>query len=257
MAALPLSVFISYSHKDEELKEELEVHLSTLIRQEKIAPWQDRTLEAGTKWDPEIKAALEKADIILLLITPRFMASNYINDVELKRALERDQEGTVRVIPIILKPVDTQGTEIAAFQALPKDAKPVVKWDDQDEAFLDVVKGIRRVIDSLTASNAGGHGGESGATSAAPSTTGGAISPPPAQPSGVGRSPMELINALARLPGPQFSQLLFVVDPPSGLIPTSAAQLDQAKALLTWARNDPSHNLGEIEAVLDEILGNR
>ncbi|MEO1297906.1 MAG: toll/interleukin-1 receptor domain-containing protein [Cyanobacteria bacterium J06636_16] len=150
-ATAPLDVFISYSHKDEDLKEELEVHLSTLTRQNKIKPWQDRTLEAGTEWDPQIKAALEAAQIILLLITPRFMASNYINDVELTRALERHRAGAARVIPIILKPVDLVGTPIAQLQALPKDAKPITRWGDQDEAFLDVVKGIRRVVDSLNA----------------------------------------------------------------------------------------------------------
>jgi hypothetical protein len=92
----PLDVFISYSHKDEDLKEELEVHLSNLVRQNKIKPWQDRSLEAGTKWDPQIKAALAAARIILLLVTPRFMASNYINDVELTQALARDQAGTAQ-----------------------------------------------------------------------------------------------------------------------------------------------------------------
>ncbi|NEQ50353.1 MAG: TIR domain-containing protein [Leptolyngbya sp. SIO3F4] len=147
----PLNVFISYSHRDEELKEELEVHLSTLKRQDKIKPWQDRSIEAGKKWDKEIKKALENAQIILLLVTPRFMASDYINDIELTHAMKRHEAGTARVIPIILKPVDMKGTPLSDLQALPKDAKPVTRWDDQDEAFLDVVKGIRRVVDSLTA----------------------------------------------------------------------------------------------------------
>ncbi len=147
----PLHVFISYSHKDEELKEELEVHLSTLKRQNKIKPWQDRSIEAGKKWDKEIKTALENAQIILLLVTPRFMASDYINDIELTHAMERHEAGTARVIPIILKPSDVKGTSLSDLQALPKDAKPVTRWDDQDEAFLDVVNGIRRVVDSLTA----------------------------------------------------------------------------------------------------------
>jgi hypothetical protein len=70
------------------------------------------------------------------------------------------------------------------------------------------------------------------------------------------RNPMELINALARLPGPQFSQLVFVVNPPPGVVPTGVGQLKQAEELLSWARNDPNHSLAEIEAVLDEILVN-
>ena len=147
----PLGVFISYSHKDENLKEELEVHLSTLKRQGKIKPWQDRSIEAGTEWDTTIKAELEAAQIILLLITPRFMASDYINDIELTRAMERHKAGTARVIPIILKPVDLKDTALSQLQALPKDAKPVTRWDDQDEAFLNVVQGIRRVVETLHA----------------------------------------------------------------------------------------------------------
>lgn len=109
-SAPPLNVFISYAHKDEDLKEELEVHLANLIQQKKINPWQDRALEPGKEWDAEIKAQLETAHIILLLVTPRFMASRYINDNELHRAMERHELGTARVIPIILKPTDWAGT---------------------------------------------------------------------------------------------------------------------------------------------------
>ena len=79
------------------------------------------------------------------------MASNYINDIELSRAMERHKAGTARVIPIILKPVDFKGTPFEKLQALPKDAKPVTRWDDQDEAFLNVVQGIRRVVVALNA----------------------------------------------------------------------------------------------------------
>ncbi|MDX2217100.1 MAG: tetratricopeptide repeat protein [Oculatellaceae cyanobacterium bins.114] len=148
---LPLSVFISYSHKDEDLKDELVVHLANLKRQGKIRAWQDRDIEAGSEWDAEIKQNLEDADIILLLITPRFLASDYCYDKEMQRAVQRHNEGTARVIPIILKPCDWDGSPFTKLQALPKDAKPVTKWDDQDEAFLDVVKGIRRAVESLQA----------------------------------------------------------------------------------------------------------
>ena len=145
----PLEVFISYSHRDEELKDELYVHLANLTRQGKIKPWQDRALEAGTEWDAEIKARLESAGIILLLITPRFIASEYCFDKEMQRAMERHAEGTARVIPIMMKPCDWQGSPFSQLQVLPKDAKPVTSWDDRDEALLNVVQGIRRAVDSL------------------------------------------------------------------------------------------------------------
>jgi len=147
----PLSVFISYSHKDEEFKDELVVHLANLRRQGKIRAWQDRDIEAGAEWDAEIKQQLESAEIILLLITPRFLASEYCYDKEMQRAMERHGAGTARVIPIIVKPCDWQDTPFSKLQVVPKDAKPITKWADQDEAFLDVVKGIRRSVESLQA----------------------------------------------------------------------------------------------------------
>ena len=145
----PIEVFISYSHKDEDLKDELYVHLANLKRQGKIKPWQDRAIEAGTEWDAEIKAHLESAGVILLLITPRFIASEYCFDEEMQRAMERHEEGTARVIPIIMKPCDWQGTPFRKLQIFPKDAKPVTSWGDRDEALLNVVQGIRRAVDTL------------------------------------------------------------------------------------------------------------
>jgi TIR domain/CHAT domain len=147
----PIAVFVSYSHHDEALREELESHLSNLRRQGKIAAWNDRAIEAGTEWDAEIKAQLEAAGVILLLVSSRFMASEYCYDLEMKRAMERHEEGTARVIPIILKPVDWKDSPFSKLATLPKDAKPITKWDDRDEAFLSVVQGIRRAVESLQA----------------------------------------------------------------------------------------------------------
>jgi hypothetical protein len=144
----PIKVFISYSHKDEALKDELYIHLANLTRQQKIKPWQDRAIEAGMEWDAAIKANLESSGVILLLITPRFIASEYCFDKEMQRAMERHEAGTARVIPIIMKPCDWQDTPFSKLQVLPKDAKPVTSWDDQDEALLDVIKGIRRAVES-------------------------------------------------------------------------------------------------------------
>jgi len=147
----PLSVFISYSHRDEDFKDELVVHLANLKRQGKIRAWQDRDIEAGAEWDAEIQQQLEAAEVILLLITPRFLASDYCFDLEMQRAVERHNEGTARVIPIIVKSCDWQGTPFSKLQVVPKDAKPITKWDDPDEAFLNVVQGIRRAVESLQA----------------------------------------------------------------------------------------------------------
>jgi tetratricopeptide (TPR) repeat protein len=148
----PLKIFLSYSHEeDEALKNELIVHLTTLKRQGKILTWQDREIEAGAEWDTQIKQQLEAAEIILLLISAQFIASDYCYDLEMQRAVERHDGGTARVIPIILRACDWQHTPFAKLQALPQDGKPITKWDDRDEAFLNVVQGIRLAVESLQA----------------------------------------------------------------------------------------------------------
>jgi tetratricopeptide (TPR) repeat protein len=127
------------------------MHLANLKRQGKIRAWQDRDIEAGAEWDAAIKQQLETAEIILLLITARFINSDYCYDLEMQRALQRHAAGTARVIPIILKPCDWKESPFSHLQALPKDAKPVTKWDDPDEAFLNVVQGLRKAVESLQA----------------------------------------------------------------------------------------------------------
>lgn len=146
-----IKLFVSYSHQDEELRKALDVHLATLRRQGKIQAWNDRAIEAGEEWDALIKANLEAAQIILLLISPHFIASEYCYDLEMQRAMERHEAGTARVIPILLKPCDWQDTPFSKLQVLPKEAKPITQWRDRDEAFLNVVQGIRRVVESLKA----------------------------------------------------------------------------------------------------------
>ncbi|MEM9164930.1 MAG: toll/interleukin-1 receptor domain-containing protein [Cyanobacteria bacterium P01_F01_bin.4] len=146
----PLDVFIFYSHQDHELREELITHLANLHHQGKITAWHDRAIEAGTDWEAQLKEKLESARIILLLISPPFMASKYCYDIEMKRAIQRHHEGTARVLPIILRPCDWEGSPFRKLQALPVEGKPITLWDNRDSAFLDVVKGIRQAVQSLT-----------------------------------------------------------------------------------------------------------
>jgi hypothetical protein len=156
MVAEPVTVFFSYSHKDEELRDELATHLAMLKRQEIITAWHDREITAGTEWAGAIDDNLNVADIILLLISANFLASDYCFDIELKRAMERHEGRAARVIPIILKPVDWQGAPFGKLQALPKNALPITKWGDRDEAFLNVAQGIRRVAEEIAKLKASG-----------------------------------------------------------------------------------------------------
>ncbi len=142
----PLEVFFSYSHRDEELRDELERHLSTLRRQGIIKNWHDRRIGASREWEGEIDSHLKSAQIILFLVSANLLASDYVYDVELKLAMARHSKGEARVIPVILRPCDWQESPLGKLQALPKDGRPVTTWPNPDEAFLDVAKGIRLVI---------------------------------------------------------------------------------------------------------------
>ncbi len=138
-------IFLSYSHADEALKDELLAHMANL-RREGNHIWHDRMLIAGDELDPEIKKELESADLILLLISHHFLNSYYCFEIEFKTAIARAKAGEARIIPIILDHCDWTATEIPQRLATPKDGKPIAAWPNQNEAFLDVVTQIRRAL---------------------------------------------------------------------------------------------------------------
>ncbi len=142
-------VFYSYSHQDEELRDELAKHLALLRRQGLITEWHDRRIGPGTEWERQIDTHLNEADIILFLVSSDFIASDYCYDIELNRAMERYESREACVIPIILRPVDWAGTPFAKLQALPRDAKPVASWENKDAAFLNISQAIRRKVEEL------------------------------------------------------------------------------------------------------------
>jgi hypothetical protein len=144
-----IEIFYSYSHEDEALRDELEKHLKLLKRQGYISTWHDRRIIAGQEWAGEIDNHLKTARIILLLVSPDFLASDYCFSVEIMQAVERHERGEACVIPVILRPVHWQDAPFGKLQALPKDAKPVISWPKQDEAFYDVTEGIRKVVAEL------------------------------------------------------------------------------------------------------------
>jgi hypothetical protein len=142
-----IEVFFSYAHEDEKLRDELAKQLKLLERQGVISAWHDRQIVAGSEWGSAIDTHLDSAQVILLLISPDFLASDYCWDIEVKRAMERHEAGEARVIPVILRPVDYwQEAPFGKLQALPTNAKPVTTWDNRDEAFRIVAQGIRKAI---------------------------------------------------------------------------------------------------------------
>jgi WD40 repeat protein/GTPase SAR1 family protein len=144
-----LGVFISYSHGDEPLRQELTKHLSALRRENVVGFWHDRMIGAGEEWRGEIDRHLEQAGIILLLVSPDFIASDYCYDIETKRALERHAAGEAVVIPIVLRPVDWLKTPMAELQSLPRDNRAVTLWENRDAAFVEIANGIRQAVEQL------------------------------------------------------------------------------------------------------------
>ena len=113
--------------------------------------WHYRKITAGKDVDKEIDLHLHDADLVLLCVSNDFIDSNYCYNIEMAKALERDKRGECRVIPIMLRPCDVKGTPLDKPLTLPKHRKPITKWGNRDEACLDVVEGIRAVIDELLA----------------------------------------------------------------------------------------------------------
>jgi hypothetical protein len=145
----PLSVFISYSHTDEALRDELDDHLYVFQRQELIQPWHDRKILPGDEWGIQIETHLSGADLVLLLISAKFLRSDFCYEKEMKRALERHATGETRVVPIIVRPCAWQESPFAFIQVLPKDGISVVEHPTHDLAWANVVRELRKLIEDI------------------------------------------------------------------------------------------------------------
>ena len=156
-----LKAFISYAHEDEEHRQALQTHLTSLQRLGLVEAWHDRRIEAGQDWAGEIDDNLEAADLVLLLVSADFINSKYIWENELRRAMERHEARDARVIPIIVRSVAWAGLPFAALQALPPGTRAVASWDDADEAWTAVAEGIRQAAESMLGRGGGGAGGAS------------------------------------------------------------------------------------------------
>jgi predicted helicase len=146
----PIKIFYVYAHEDEALRKKLNAHLSILQREGLIGTWHDQDVSPGALWADEVQRQLKQAQIILLLVSSAFLASDYLYGQELQLALKRHAAGEAVVIPVILRPVDWQAAPFAHLPVLPKQGKPVVNWPTRDAAFLDVAQGVRAMVEQLT-----------------------------------------------------------------------------------------------------------
>lgn len=144
----PLKVFISYSHKDKQMKEKLILHLSAMIRQKYIMLWYDNMILPGKEIDEEILKKMRSSQIVLLLLSADYLASEYCYDIEMHEALMLRSQKKMEVIPILLRPVDLKGTLVDGLMTLPEDRQAITLFQDEDEAYKNVTDGIRRVVEA-------------------------------------------------------------------------------------------------------------
>jgi hypothetical protein len=145
--------FISYSHRDETMRERFHTHLAMLRREGRISTWYDRDILAGDRFGDVIARELNSAQLFLPLVSPDFLASNYCYETEMQRAMARHAAGEIRIVPIILRPCEWQASPLGRLKALPLDGRPISLWPDADAAWFDVVTELRRLVPSPKSSS--------------------------------------------------------------------------------------------------------
>ncbi len=144
-----MKIFYSYSHKDEQLRDQIEKHLALLKDEGYIDEWHDRKIQAGQKIHKEIDSHLETSDLILLLLSPDFLASTECKG-EMCKALDQKTKNNTIVIPVIARKCAwTDQKIISDLRAIPTDGKPITQWDDEDEAFLNIYNEIKTIVDKI------------------------------------------------------------------------------------------------------------
>jgi hypothetical protein len=145
----PVNVFVSYSHEDAKFQSAFHKAVSVLRRRGLIGEWFDGQIVPGEDFGKEIFRQLARAEIVVLLLSPSYVNSEFCWGKELKAALEHRQHRDLRVVGILVRPVHLEGTELSQHKLLPKDRKPVTKWHLQDEAWESVCVGLEQVIMDL------------------------------------------------------------------------------------------------------------
>ncbi|WP_231744547.1 macro domain-containing protein [Mycobacterium sp. GA-1199] len=145
----PVGVFISYAREDAPFREQLTLHLSSLEQQGLIHTWTDREIGPGSDWDSEINEAINSAELFIFLVSAYSMSSDYIRGVEMTRAFERARTSEATVIPVLARSYDLADYRFAKLQHLPSDGRPIDLWGNEHDAYVDVIRGIRRTIETI------------------------------------------------------------------------------------------------------------
>src|SRR6185503_6359404 len=141
-----IEIFVAYSRKDKNSLLKLKTSLSPLERNNSIRLWCDGEIVPGEDWQNEIRDAIDRSEIILLLVSANSIASDYFYKKEVANAMERHNKKESKVIPVILKPCGWRDSFLKNLQALPKNGKPIILWNRVDEAYQSIYEGLKLAI---------------------------------------------------------------------------------------------------------------
>lgn len=139
------SVFVSYSHLDNDFRKRFETHMAQLSR-EGVRTWFDGDITPGAELDPQIRRALKRADIFVALASPNYLASRYCFETEYGFALRKAARKKLYVVVVVLRQCQWRHTRMARYKLLPYDARPIDQWARRGDAWENVVEGIRAVV---------------------------------------------------------------------------------------------------------------
>lgn len=147
---MPARVFYIHAPADDAFLGALEVHLAVLARQGRIEGWHAGLLTPGAEIGRQIEEHIQSAQVVLLLVSPDLFASDR-DYALLLRALRRHDDQAIHLVPVIVRPVEWQTTPLGGLSVLPPGGKPISTWQNLDEAWLEVVRGVSRLVDSPVA----------------------------------------------------------------------------------------------------------
>lgn len=142
-----MRAFISYSHKDQVYLERIQTALSHIKREGLLDSWTDNQINLGDKLDLRINNELLSSNLFIALVSPDYLASNYCYEAEFNKALKLEEEGKLKIIPIICRPCEWQRTPLQEFIAIPKDGKAISLWTNEDSAYFDISENVRKFLD--------------------------------------------------------------------------------------------------------------
>lgn len=141
-------LFISYSHIDNRVLEQLHKHMAILREEGKVSAWFDREILAGGNLNADIKEKLDEAEIFIAIVSPDYLYSNYCYQIEFKHALKRKENGDLIIVPVIAQPCDWHASPFGEMKAIPTDGKPISDWVNENTAYLNIVQELRRLLNA-------------------------------------------------------------------------------------------------------------